>query len=237
MKLCGNSLPWVDTVKHLGITVTNVIDGCQKDTMSKRARYIQRNNELLQEFYFAHSDTKMKVNSVYNSHFSGSNCWDLTSRASEMIEATFNRSIKLTYNLPYPTHRNLLQVISKEKPLRLTLAKRFLIFTEKLRKSEKPALRQMIRLVENNVNTVTGRNLRRILLLTGKPTIAHLSPSDMDTVRLHGEPELWRVLAIKEVLQMRDGYLQPPDGWNYVEILAACCSYSISLYSTSTSNH
>ena len=38
MKLCGNPLPWVDTVKHLGITVTNIIEGCQKKTMSKRAR-------------------------------------------------------------------------------------------------------------------------------------------------------------------------------------------------------
>ena len=228
MKLCNNPLPWVDTVKHLGITVTNTSDGCQKDTMSKRARYIQRSNELLQEFYFAHSDTKMKVNSIYNSHFSGSNCWDLTSRASEMMEATFNRNIKLTYNLPYPTHRNLLQVISKEKPLRVTLAKRYLIFTEKLRRSEKPVLRQMIRLVEHNVNTVTGRNLRRILLLTEKPTIEHLSPSDMDTVCLHGEPELWRVLAIEEILEMRSGDLQPPPGWNYGEmeaiLLAACCS-------------
>ena len=40
MMLCGNPLPWVDSVKHLGITVTNEVDGCQKDIMTKRARYI-----------------------------------------------------------------------------------------------------------------------------------------------------------------------------------------------------
>ena len=169
----------------------------------------------------------MKVNSIYNSHFSGSNCWDLTSRASEMFEATYNRNVKRTYNLPYPTHRNLLPVISGVKPLRVTLAKRFLIFTEKLRNSEKPVLRQMIRLVENNVNTVTGRNLRRILLLTERPTIQHLRPSDMDTISLYGEPELWRVLAVREILEMRAGDLQLPVGWNLAEmeaiLLAACC--------------
>ena len=228
MKLCGNPLPWVDTIKHLGITVTNTIDGCYKDTMSKRAMFIQRSNELLQEFYFAHSDTKMTVNYIYNSHFFGSNCWDLTSRASEMFEATYNKNIKLTYNLPYPTHRNLLPVISKVQPLRLTLAKRFLVFIEKLRNSKKPVLRQMISLVENNVNTVTGRNLRRILLLTNRPTIQHLRPSDLDTVCLHGEPELWRVLAVKEILDIRDGDLQLPAGWHYKEmkaiLLAACCN-------------
>ena len=220
MRLCGNPLQWVDSIKHLGITISNMIDGCQKDIMSKRARYIQRSNELLQEFYFAHSDTKMQVNSIYISQFSESNCWDLTSRASAMFEATFNRYIKLTYNLPYLTHRNILPVISKVKPLRLTLAKRFLTFTEKLRQSEKPVLRHMINLVQNNVNTVTGRKLRNILLLTDRPTIRHLSPCDIDAVCLYGEPDLWRVLAITDILEMRVGDLQLPYGWTDGEIEA-----------------
>ena len=83
-------------------------------------------------------------------------------------------------------------------------------------------------MVENNVHTVTGRDLRRIILLTDKPTIEHLSPSDMDTVCLHGEPELWRVLAMEKILRMKVVDLQLPDGWNYGEmeaiLLAACCS-------------
>ena len=109
----------------------------------------------------------------------------------------------------------------------MTLAKRFLSFTEKLRKSEKPVLRHMISLVENNVNTVTGRNLRRILLLTNRPTIQQLRPSDLDTVSLYGEPELWRVLAVTDILEMRAGDLQLPAGWHQGEmediLLAACC--------------
>ena len=227
MKLCGNPLPWVDNVKHLGITVTNCLDGCQKDAMSKRARFIQRSNELLQEFHFAHVDTKVKLNTVYNSHFTGSNCWDLTGRACEMLEATYNRNIKLTYNLPYPTHRNLLPEISKQKPLRIVLAKRFLTFTEKLRISEKPVLRSMSRLVEHDVQTVTGRNLRRILFLTDKPDIHKLQASDMDDVNFYGVPELWRVLAIRDILEIRAGELQLPDGWVQGELeailQAACC--------------
>ena len=227
MKLCGNPLPWVDSVKHLGITVTNSIDGCLKDIMAKRAQYIQRSNELLQEFHFAHYSTKLKLNSVYNSHFSGSNCWDLTSRAGQMFEGTFNRNIKLTLNLPYPTHRNILPVISHAKPLRITLAKRFLTFVGKLRSSEKPVLRHTVRLVENDTRTVTGRNLRNILLLTDRPDVQHLSPIDMDAVCLYGEPELWRVLAITDILEMRAGELQLPDGWSLddmeVILQAACC--------------
>ena len=195
--------------------------------MSKRARYIQRSNELLQEFYFAHTETKTKVNAIYNSHFSGSNCWDLTSRASEMFEATYNRNIKLTYDLPYPTHRNLLPVISQVQPLRIILAKRFLKFVEKLRQSEKPVLRNMISLVDTDVQTVTGRNLRRILLLSDKPNVHQLRPSDMDRVNLYGDPELWRVLAIREILEIREGDLKLPDGWVQADmetiLHSACC--------------
>ena len=75
-----------------------------------------------------------------------------------MFESTFNRKIKLTLNLPHPTHRNILPVISHVKPLRITLAKRFLAFVEKLRNSEKPVLRNTISLLENDTKTVTGRN-------------------------------------------------------------------------------
>ena len=88
-------------------------------------------------------------------------------------------------------------------------------------------MRSMIGLVEHDVQTVTGRNLRRILQLAEKPSIQNLKPSDMDDVNLHGDPELWRVLAIKEILEIRAGELQLPDGWTQGEmetiLQAACC--------------
>ena len=77
--LCGNPLPWVDSVLNLGITVTNQVDGCQKDIMVKRARYVQRCSEILQEFHFVKPDVKMSLHTIYNSHFTGSPCWDMSS--------------------------------------------------------------------------------------------------------------------------------------------------------------
>ena len=76
-----------------------------------------------------------------------------------MLEATFNRNIKITYDLPYPTHRNLLPVISNMKPLRITLAKRLLTFRDSIKKSDKRVLRQMLSLVESDARTVTGRQV------------------------------------------------------------------------------
>ena len=63
--------------------------------------------------------------------------------------------------------------------------------------------------------------------MTDRPDVQHLRPSDMDAVCLYGEPELWRVLAITDILEMRAGELQLPDGWSLddmeVILQAACC--------------
>ena len=61
MYMCGNPLPWVNNLKHLGTRITNQLDGCQLDMKQKIARYIDRNCSLNQEFYFAHPMTKIKV--------------------------------------------------------------------------------------------------------------------------------------------------------------------------------
>ena len=57
--LCGKHLPWTDKCKHLGLAIANRIDGCQDDMRVKNAMHVVKNNDLNQEFYFAHPDTKL----------------------------------------------------------------------------------------------------------------------------------------------------------------------------------
>ena len=84
LKLCGDLLPWVVTGKHLGTRIeNNPGDILNQDMKEKRAQYIQRNNELMQEFSFAHSSTKCNINTIFNSHFTGSVLWDLFGREAE----------------------------------------------------------------------------------------------------------------------------------------------------------
>ena len=103
--LCGTLLPWVDKVKHLGNTITNNNDRNQHDAKIKTSRYIDKNNSLMQEFYFAKPDTKLEINQIYNSHFTGSQLWDLGIRQVEKLESTYNRSVKIMLDLPWATHR------------------------------------------------------------------------------------------------------------------------------------
>ena len=95
-------------------------------------------------------------------------------------------------------------------------------------KSEKSVLRNILTQVQSDVRTVTGRNLRSILLITDKSSIDQLHTKDIDQVSYYGEPEQWRVVSILEALRIRAGELELPPDWQMQEMQeileAACCS-------------
>ena len=78
-------LPWVDNCKHLGNNLKNVIDGCHEDMRIKAAKYVSKNIELNQEFYFSHPRTKIEINKIWNTHFTGSPLWNLFSDGLSLI--------------------------------------------------------------------------------------------------------------------------------------------------------
>ena len=108
LKLCGNNLPWVSQFKHLGNTVSNQGGFIQQDTNIKRATFVNKNIELNQEFYFANPKTKFKINQIYNSHFTGSPLWNLFSAENLRFDSSYNRSVKIMFDLPYATHCHLM---------------------------------------------------------------------------------------------------------------------------------
>ena len=85
--------------------------------------------------------------------------------------STYNRSIKIMFNLPYATHRYLLEPLSGLPHVSRVLVKRFIAFIDKIRNSSKPALKHLLEIVEQDVRLTTGFNLRYIMLLTGKNKI------------------------------------------------------------------
>ena len=130
--LCGNPLPWVDTAKHLGITIdSKSVSILSQDMKQKRAQYIQRNNELLQEFSFANGFTKSKINSIYNTHFTGSVLWDLFGDDACKIYSTWNTSVRKMFRLDRTTHRYFIEAVSNMSHIKKVLMKRFMKFTNK----------------------------------------------------------------------------------------------------------
>ena len=55
-------LPWVKTGKPLGNHLCNKCDGMKSDICVKRAMFIDKKNDVNQEFGFSHPFTKVKMN-------------------------------------------------------------------------------------------------------------------------------------------------------------------------------
>ena len=207
LQLCGNNLPWVDSALHVGNKITDDMNGMKQDIREKRARYIQKNNEICQEFHFAHPKTKFQINSIWNCHFSGCQIWDLFCKESEMVEASYNQSFKVMFDLPWATKRFFVETISESIHIKKQFIKRFLQFTKQILESPKIAIKNVFNLVRHNCLSVTGSNLRNIMLLVQKTSILDLVPEDAYKVVYHEMPEneAWRVGFVTEITDVKFG--------------------------------
>ena len=222
--LCGNPLPWTSKYKHLGINLENKIDGCQHDMKVKNAQYIGKNLDLNQEFHFSHPSTKLKLNQIYNSHYSGSVLWNLFSPGALTIESSYNRSVKVMLDLPLATHRSMIEPLTETKHIKLVLIKRFLGFMEKIQQSDKKAIKMLRQEAMADVWSVTGSNYRHIMLLLGKSSIKDVKLGDTEKLSyiMMEEMDRWKVNLIKEIIDIKAGMMEVP-GFELKELDTLLC--------------
>ena len=222
--LCGNPLPWTNKCKHLGINLENKIDGCQYDMKVKNAQYIGKNLELNQEFHFTHPSTKLKLNQIYNSHYSGCVLWNLFSPGALKMESTYNRSVKVMLDLPFATHRYLVEPLTETKHIKLVLIKRFLGFMDKIEKSGKTAIKILKQEAMSDVRSVTGSNYRNIMLLLGKTNVFDVKMEDSERLSyiMIEEMDRWKVPYIKEIIDIKAGLMEVP-GFDTEELDTILC--------------
>ena len=207
MYLCGNPLPWVAQGKHLGNTIENKINGMKLDISCKRANYISKNNEIIQEFYYAHPKTKMQLNDIFNGHFTGSPLWDLFCKDSDMIYNSWNRSIRLMCDLSLRTHRYYLEPLAGKKHLKTILIKRFLSFIQQIEKSHKVLPKLLLQTIKRDCRSTTGSNLRNILLNTNHDDVDKLMPNDAFQIKFEEvkEENEWKINIVKELIDAKWG--------------------------------
>ena len=228
LKLCGNLLPWTDKCQHLGTTITTKIDGCEEDMKVKNARYIGRNVELNQEFSFAHPSTKLKINDIYNSHFTSSPLWNLFGSGALKIESSFNKSVKMMLDLPVATHRYLIEPLTGQMHVKKVLISRFLGFMEKIASSNKKAIKMLMETSKKDVRSITGKNFRNIMLLVGKTSVDEVEKTDAENIEYHPikSEDLWKVDVIREILEVKCRKLEIDDfnQDNLEDILTYLCT-------------
>ena len=139
------------------------------DILMKRADYINKNNEILQEFYFSHPRTK--INSIYNSNLSGSCLWDLFCKEAIMMENTWNVSMRLMLDIPRESQWYLIEPLGRMKPIKQ-------IILDQIKRSNKSASKLLFLSIRHDIRSTTGSNLWKILLQTDKDCISDLVPNE-----------------------------------------------------------
>ena len=124
-----------------------------------------------------------------------------------MLENSWNVSFRRMYDLPLQTHRNLVEPVSQQLHLKKLLIKRFLSFILQIQKYEKLLPKQLIRLIENDTRSITGGNLRRILLLVKRSKVEEISKEDIENIEYAtlNDDDNWRVNLIREITDVKFG--------------------------------
>ena len=217
--LNNDCLPWVTSAKYLGNKLVNKIDGQSQDIKEKRARYIERNIELNQEFIFAHPEVKSKINHIYNSSFPGSQLWDLCSKNANMLFNSWSVSVRIMWNVPYPTHRYFIEPLSGPHTKTMVYT-RYVSFMKSLSKCNKPAVQYLYESIKKDTRTVTGQNIREILILMNSDSIEDINVKDMKrsmNFRPMAEKDKWRLDILKELVNVKHNKLEIDfnDGENF----------------------
>ena len=210
VKLCGVPLPWVKSGKHLGNSINENCDGMKQDMKVKRAAFIGKNNELNQEFWFCHPLTKLKLNMIYNFHFTGSPLWDLFSREAIMFENTWNTSVRIMFDIPLQTHKYFIEPLSKTKHLKKVLLRRFISFIKQIENSTKNSTKELLYFIKSDTRSTTGSNLRNLLLLTDKNNINELGMDDIEKIEYCSikKEDAWKVHFVNEITDIKFGQLE-----------------------------
>ena len=88
--------------------------------------FLFKNAELLLAVYNKHQNTCPISLLVYNGHYTGSQLWIMGCREYDKVLSTYNRSEKIMYDLPWATHRSLIEPLTGTKHVCRMLVKRYL---------------------------------------------------------------------------------------------------------------
>ena len=89
--------------------------------------------------------------------------------------------------------------------MRSIIASRFLSFIASIRKSKKESLRNLLRTIEYDTRSVTGRNLRRLLLESGENNVQNLLPKHgIRVFKETPQTEQYRAEFICDFIELRE---------------------------------
>ena len=206
VQLNGHDLPWVDRAVHIGNTL-HVSGKMHQDLREKRAIFIDKCMELNQEFFTYPPEIKLKMCNIYNTHFTGSPLWDFESHYFAQLCNTWNVNMRIMFEIPKETHCWMVEELSHGKHAQTMIFSRYIKFIDSLVNNKRPTIRSLFKIVSKSVLSVTGSNMRYIMMKTHVPVIAgNTKPQAIKTNRVYTVPdhEEWRIPLLRSLLELRN---------------------------------
>ena len=211
--LNGKELPWARKYKYLGTFITNDNDALEEDMGAKRATFISNTLNINQEFNWACSEVKVRINNLFNSTIYGSNLYDINSKMFLQLGKSYNIAVRLLWGLPRDTHCYWIESLAG-KHLIASLYSNMITFYNKILKNHKPAVRNLGHLMINDCRTTVKRNIDTIVSKAHGCGILmmHEGFTDLNVkefkryCRVYEFPteEYYRVNLLRELLNVRD---------------------------------
>ena len=214
-------IPWCDNYKHLGHILYR--DGSLKlDVNFKKGSFIGKFFELKQELKLQHPVVFMNLIMLYLSHFYGSNLWNLFD--IEDICISWNKIVRIVFDLPYCTHRYLLEPYSGFTHVLTLLTNRFIKFYNTLYVSCKNIVSNLRLCQEKDCRSNFGLNIRNICLWNDSLSILDCKKYSVKYSPIT-DGDLWRVPILKDLIELKEshtvsGFLQ--EELNFIINNVAC---------------
>ena len=81
---------------------------------------------------------------------------------AKKVENSWNIFIRKAFDLPFNSHRYLIEAISNHPHLKRILILRFMSFLKQIQKSSKSIPKQLLNLIWKDTRSITGSNIRGI---------------------------------------------------------------------------
>ena len=127
--------------------------------------------------------------------------------AADKCYTEWNKMIRYIFNLPFDTHRFLIEPISKSTHLKTKLTDRFLKFFLSISLSARPIIHNLYSIQAHDLRSEFGLNIYEICHAVNVSDMSFINRGD---VKYHPVPdcENWRVDVINEILSILNHNLQ-----------------------------
>ena len=127
-----------------------------------------------------------------------------------MLYNSWSVSVRHMWDVPVNTHRYFVEPLGGPHA-KTMIQTRYIKFMQSINQSKKPAAKHLYEFIKKNTKTITGQNIRNILINTDTDDIMNINANCVKSklqFRKIPSEEKWRISVIKELTDVKQNMLE-----------------------------